>query len=97
MINHNSLSSTIPTVIIITNLLMIWPIFNHTNWDDDPLLTTAHMALGAGATNPLDLRQAVISDILLAIELYMGPCIYSAMVAARDEAWEMFIGIMLNC
>ncbi len=31
------------------------------------------------------MRQAVISDILLAIEVYMVPCIYSAMVAARDE------------
>ena len=29
--------------------------------------------------------QEVISDILLAIEVYMAPCIYAAMVAARDE------------
>ncbi|CAL1143612.1 unnamed protein product [Cladocopium goreaui] len=42
-------------------------------------------AEGAGVVKPED-RQAVISDILLAIELYMAPCIYSAMVAARDQA-----------
>ena len=35
---------------------------------------------------PKNSPQAVISDILLAIELYMAPCIYSAMVAARDQA-----------
>lgn len=36
--------------------------------------------------------QAVISDILLAIEVYMVPCIYSAMVAARDEVVEQMVG-----
>ncbi|CAK9084925.1 unnamed protein product [Durusdinium trenchii] len=45
-------------------------------------------AEGAGVVKPEspEDRQAVISDILLAIEMYMLPCIYSAMVVARDEA-----------
>lgn len=35
--------------------------------------------------------KAVISDILLAIEMYMLPCIYSAMVVARDEAGDRHV------
>ncbi|CAJ1401743.1 unnamed protein product [Effrenium voratum] len=42
-------------------------------------------AEGAGVVKPED-RQAVLSDILLAIEMYLIPCVYSAIVASRDEA-----------